>query len=103
MGPLASAPMNIVVVAHVDEDKDEAHGTFVRSPKMPGKRLRKGAAAGYMEMYHLSTRLGPEGGSEWFVQTTSDAMGGAATQIQAPNGCAPDYAELWSNFDKEGT
>jgi len=101
MGRLAALPMDVVVVCHVDEDKDEVHGTMVRNPKLPG-RLRKGAAAGYMELYHLAARrTGQE--TEWTVQTQSDALYNCASQIQAPNGCAPDYAELWSNFDKEGT
>jgi hypothetical protein len=34
----ASLPMNVVTIAHVDEQKDEVHGTFLRSPAAPGAR-----------------------------------------------------------------
>jgi hypothetical protein len=97
MGRLAALPMNVVVICHVDEDKDEVHGTMVRNPKLPG-RLRKGAAAGYSEMYRLGVRrTGAD--TEWFVQTQIDALFNCASQVQAPNGCEPDYNALWANFD----
>jgi len=99
VGKLAGAPTNVVVVCHTEVEKDELHGTMIRKPKLPGKRLHILIPAAYMEMYHLTVR----GLDDWIVQTQSDSMWAAATQIQAPNGCAPDYAELWSNFDKEGT
>ena len=45
-----SMAMRIVVVAHIDEDKDEVNGEIVRNPSAPG-RLRKRNPAGYSELY----------------------------------------------------
>src|SRR3990167_1795906 len=45
-----SLPMNVVVIAHVDEDKDEVHGTYVRNPSAPG-RLRKRMPSAFAELY----------------------------------------------------
>lgn len=101
LGRFASLPMNVVVCAHVDEDKDELHGTHVRSPKMPGQRLRKGASAGYAEFYHLTMHKDAQGNPMPVVQTKADNLWNAATQINAPTGCPPDYAALWESFDQE--
>lgn len=35
----AAMPQHVLILTHVDEDKDEVHGTYVRHPKAPG-RLR---------------------------------------------------------------
>lgn len=36
---LAGLPCHVILLTHVDEDKDEVHGAFVRHPRAPG-RLR---------------------------------------------------------------
>lgn len=89
-------PVNVVVVCHVDEQADELHGTIVRSPKAPG-RLRKGLAAGYGELYHavVTTHEGT-GLPQYLWQTRSDAMWSAASQVEAPNPCLPEYAAIWT-------
>jgi len=45
-----SLPMRVVVIAHIDEDKDEVNGEIIRNPCAPG-RLRKRSPAGYSELY----------------------------------------------------
>jgi hypothetical protein len=89
-----SWPVNVVVVAHVDEDKDEVHGTFVRSPKAPG-RVRKGAPSGFSELYHASVGRDDKGEVFYYWQTRSDSVWNAASQVDAPNPVAPHYDALW--------
>ncbi len=90
-----SLPMNVVVLAHIDEEKDELHGTFVRSPKAPG-RLRKGLAAGYGELYRAYVQRDAQRVPSFWLQTRSDAMFNAASQIGAPDPCPTAYAALWT-------
>jgi len=39
LGILNAFPSHVLILTHVDEDKDEVHGSFVRHPRAPG-RLR---------------------------------------------------------------
>lgn len=96
MGRLAALPMNVVVCAHVDEDKDELHGTFVRTPKMPGQRLRKGVMAAFSEVYRTFITKDEQGQRVHRLQTRGDNLWAASTQIDAPDPCEPDYKSLWS-------
>jgi hypothetical protein len=91
-----SLPMNVVVIAHVDEEKDELHGTFVRNPKAPG-RLRRGASAGYSEFYRAFVKFTDANVRQYVLQTRSDRMWNAASQIGAPDPCDPVYQALWSS------
>lgn len=93
---VSALPCNVVVLCHVDQDKDERFGMFVRNPRLPG-RLRSGLGSAYGEFYHLSVEK--EGRK---LQTVTNEMFGASTQIQAPDGVYPDYELLWSNWDKLG-
>lgn len=86
---------NVVTIAHVDEAKDELHGTFIRSPAFPGK-LSKRAGAAYGEMYRFYVDVDNDGSREYRVQTLSDRGYNAATQIGAPDRCAPTYQSFWS-------
>lgn len=99
MGRFAALPMNVVVCAHTEEEKDEVNGSFVRTPLVPGKRLNKAVLAAFQEVYHLGVQRDEKGNVTHTLQTRSDQLWSASTQIQAPNGCEPDYAALWSNFD----
>lgn len=95
MGRLAALPMNVVVCAHVDEDKDELHGTFVRTPKMPGQRLRKGVMAAFSEVYRTFITTDEQGQRVHLLQTRGDKQWAASSQINAPDPCWPDYKALW--------
>lgn len=95
MGRLASMLINVVAVAHVDEDKDEFHGTFVRSPKFPG-RMRKGVSAAFAEVYRAYVARNDKGEMYYALQTRSDLLYQAASQIGAPNPCWPSYEALWT-------
>lgn len=85
---------NVVVIAHVDEDKDELHGAYVRNPAFPG-RLRKRVAAGFGEMYRAYARVGDGGVREYLWQTRMDNSWNASTQIDAPDPCAARWEALW--------
>jgi hypothetical protein len=86
---------NVVVTAHIDEDKDEVHGTMVRNPSAPG-RLRKRSPAGYSELYRAFVRRDPKTGPTYLWQTRSDAIYNCASQIEAPELVVQDYAALWT-------
>jgi hypothetical protein len=86
---------NVVVLAHIDEDKDEVHGMYVRNPAAPG-RLRKRSPAGFSELYRAYARRTDDGGREYLWQTRSDAIFNAASQISAPDPTPQDYSTLWS-------
>jgi hypothetical protein len=91
-------PINVVVLAHIDEDKDEVHGLMVRHPSAPG-RLRKRSPAGYSELYRAYVKRTTDGEREYNWQTQSDAMYNCASQIDAPDPCLQDYRLLWTADD----
>lgn len=73
---------NVAVIAHVDEDKDEVSGEFVRNPAAPGK-LTKRLPAGYAELYHSFCRRNGTN-REYVIRTASDGKFGAQTQLVLP-------------------
>ena len=90
-----SLPINVVICAHVDEARDDAHGTFVRNPAAPG-RMRKRLGAGYSEMYRAYAQRDEEGELEYLLQTRQDRLYNATSGIiQAPDPCPPIYEALW--------
>lgn len=91
-------PCNVVVLAHVDEDKDEVHGTYVRNPSAPG-RLRKRSPAGYGELYRAYVKKAEGGDRKHLWQTRSDSLFNAASQVGAPDPCDQDYRMIWSGTD----
>lgn len=91
---LGSLPINVVVVAHIDEDKDELHGTMVRNPAAPG-RLRKRSPAGYSEVYRAFVQRDGDGQPVYLWQTRSDPLFNALSLFNVPNPCLQGYRELW--------
>lgn len=91
-------PMNVVTLSHIDEQKDEAHGFFVRNPAMPG-RMRKSYAAGYGEFYRAYIDRGENSERMYLLQTRSDNMWNASTQIPAPDRCPQHYTALWGEWE----
>lgn len=87
-------PSNVVVVAHIDKDKDEVHGSFVRNPAAPG-RLRERLASAFGEFYRAYVDRGDDGAVQHWLQTRGSQMFPAASQIGAPNPCPPHYEALW--------
>jgi hypothetical protein len=91
-----SWPVNVVLTCHVETDKDEVHGTFVRTPSVRGKQLQGKIGAAYQEMYREFIHIDPATGVHQHVlQTRLDAMYTARTMIHAPTPCQADYNALW--------
>ena len=90
--------INVVVCAHIDEDKDELHGTFVRNPAAPG-RLRKRLAAYYAEMYRVyASRPDQSKPAKYLLQTRSNQLYNATSVVaEAPDPCDATYAALWAS------
>lgn len=86
---------NVVVVAHVDEAKDEVHGFFVRSPSAPGRlRSREGLAAAFSELYRAYVVVDEKAGPQYKWQTRTNAMYRASSQRHVPNPCEQRYDAL---------
>jgi len=88
---------NVVVLAHIDEQKDEFSGSMVRTIKAPG-RMRKGLADAYSEIYHGYVSRDSHGNREYWLQTQGDAMWMAASRLRPipPDPCPAYYQALWS-------
>lgn len=89
-----SLPLNVVVVSHVNEDKDELHGMYVRNPALPG-RMSKRAPAGFSELYRAYTVVNRDGSRDYLWQTKPNALYNASSQINAPDPCVATYSALW--------
>ena len=87
-------PMNVVVCAHISEEKDEVNGGFIRGIHAVGK-LGKNLPAGYSELYRCFVKKTENGGVEYLWQTRSNSIWNASSQIDAPDPCFPSYAALW--------
>lgn len=86
--------MNVVVVAHIDEDKDEINGEIIRNPSMPG-RMRKRSPAGYSEVYRQYVVRDDKGRRVHLWQTRNDGRWNCSTQWEVPDPCVPAWGELW--------
>lgn len=100
MVQLGALACNVVVIAHVDREKDEMLGTFLHNPAAPG-RLRTRFSAAFPETYHMQVSRDPKTGETLRrVQTQPDGRFYAGSVIlEAPDGCEPDYNALWVNYD----
>ena len=94
MMTLGALPCNVVLCAHVDEDKDELFGTFVRNPMAPG-RLRKRLGGAFQEMYRAYVVRDEAGKRHWCLQTKMDERFNAGSQINPVDPCEPHYHALW--------
>ena len=96
MSSFGAMQINVVVVAHASEDKDEVNGTFVRTIRAPG-RMSKGSAAGYPETYraYVPKERDADGNPQYWLQTQPDGLWIAKTAIGAPNPSWGHYDSLW--------
>jgi hypothetical protein len=94
---LASVPINICVLAHIDQDRDELHGSLVRNPALPG-RLRTRSPSGFSELYRAFIHRSEDGSETYALQTRSNEMYGAQSQIDAPNPCGQRFGDLWAGW-----
>lgn len=98
---LQNFPANLLVLAHIDANKDEVLGTFVRQLAAPGRLTsRNELAAGYAELYRAHVTPDPADKTKmlYVLQTERDAQYNCATQIGAPNPSWQQYDALWENW-----
>jgi len=94
LGRASAFPCNVVAIAHVDEEKDDAHGGMIYNPAAPGK-LSKRLPAGFTELYRAFVKT-ENGKNDWLLQTEKSSLFNASSQIPAPDPCPPDYRALWT-------
>ena len=98
----AGLVMNVVIICHIDKDKNMVSGEIVQVPFAPGRLSdRSLLSAGYAEQYRLYTIRDSEGRRAHQAQTTNRDGWVGGTQINAPDPVYPHYDELWLNWDKE--
>jgi hypothetical protein len=92
---LGSMPMRVVVIAHIDEDKDEVHGEIVRNPSAPG-RLRKRSPAGYSELYRQYVMRDQKTAARQYLWQTRSGWGyNCNTQLDGlSDPCLAEYASV---------
>lgn len=95
---------NVIVLAHVDKDKDEVLGHIVGTPSAPGRlQAKDGLSAVFPEVYRAHAAPSEDGkGLDFWLQTRPDARYAAHSQfLEAPNPCGMKWNTLWTNFDAE--
>jgi len=96
----ASLPMNVVLICHIDERKNEISGEILRGPSARGRLARQGLVnAYYQEQYHLYTMRDETGKRIHACQTQNRDGWVATTQINAPDPCYPHYESIWQGFN----
>lgn len=92
---------NVVILAHVDQDKDEVAGHMVFNPAAPG-RLRQRLGSGYPEVYHSIQKRDKDGSVSYALQTRADSRYNCSSVfLNAPDPCEPEYKALWVPWLKE--
>jgi AAA domain len=94
-----SLPRNVVVVCHLDKERDEVEGMMLRNPNLPG-RLRGNVASAFGEFYRVYRQREDNGRIIHYVQTRGDRFFNASTMIDAPNPCTPHYEKLWTGWNQ---
>lgn len=98
---LAGLEMNVVVIAHIDKDKNMISGEIVQVPFAPGRlSSRSLLSAAFAEQYRLYTERDGDGNRIYLAQTTNRDGFSAATQIEASDPSWPHYEKLWFNWDR---
>jgi hypothetical protein len=98
----AAMPMNVVIVCHINEKRNEVSGEILRMPFAPGRLSdRKLLNAAYQEQYYMSTFRDSEKKMQHQLKTRNDGQWAASSQIDAPDPCFPHYDSLWSGWEGE--
>jgi hypothetical protein len=98
----AALPMNVVIVCHINEKRNDVSGEILRMPFAPGRLSdRKLLNAAYQEQYYMSTGRDTERNRTHLLKTQNDGQWAATTQIDAPDPCFPHYESLWQNWPIE--
>lgn len=98
----SSLPINVVVTAHIDEDRqftDQGQTRLVHNdrPALPG-RMRTRLGSQYNEVYYAYVETEDDGQAQYLLQTQADRRHIATSNVcRAPNPCPNVYTALWSN------
>lgn len=92
---MAGYPINVVVIAHINETKDENSGRVLYHPAAPGQ-LSKKMPAGYSELYRSHVIRDVNGDRQYVLQTQADNIYNAGSSIPAPDNCENTYEALWA-------
>ena len=99
---MAGLDMNVVVIAHVDKDKNMISGEIVQVPFAPGRlSSRSLLSAAFAEQYRLYTERKDDGSRIYLTQTSNRDGFMGATQIDSPDPSWSHYESLWTNWDKQ--
>lgn len=101
---IMSWPCNLVIISHMDIDKDQETGVIVEiKPFLTGQLATR--LPGYFdEVYYTSTRKGPSG-IEWLIQTVPVGMKNARSRLSGKQRLLPDvmgndYNEIMKALNK---
>ena len=95
---LGALPMNVVIVCHIDERRNEISGEILRGPFAPGRLSKRGLlCAAFQEQYHSFSYRDDGGRRQYVLQTSNDGQWAATSQINAPDPSYPDYRSLFQN------
>jgi len=99
----AALPMNVVIICHINEKRNDVSGEILRVPYAPGRLSdRKLLNAAYQEQYYMHTGRNAETHERiHLLKTQNDGQWAATTQIAAPDPCFPHYESLWANWPSE--
>lgn len=84
-------------------EEEDGSTVMLRGLSAPGRLSRNdGLVTQFSEVYRAYIGVDEKGNKQWKLQT--EGMPGdewvAKTQIGAPDGCEPDYENLWANYDR---
>ena len=93
-----SLPMNVVILAHIDERRNEVSGEILRGPFAPGRLSKRSQlVAVTQETYHSYCYRDDGGKRQFALKTANDGVWQACSQIDAPDPCYPHYESLFQN------
>lgn len=94
-------PMNVVIICHIAEKKNDVSGEILRGAFAPGRLAdRKLLSSVYQEQYYVYTGRDAETKERYHaLKTRNDGQWAATSMIGAPDPCFPHYEALWSGWD----
>jgi hypothetical protein len=93
-------PLNVIIICHVNERKNEISGEILRGANAPGRLASRCILnAAFQEQYYMYTIKDGDGNRVHCVQTTNRDSHAATSQIKTPDPCYPHYDLLWAGWE----
>lgn len=97
----AGLPINVLILCHIDERRNEVSGEILRGAFAPGRLSKRGQInAAYQEQYHAYRALGDQG-YFYALQTAPHDGWVACSQLGAPDPCFPHYESVWVAWGRD--